>query len=206
MKLNLSLLSRILSQPWAIRKDTLCTWTPALFNGQFEARVAAVESRERTFAAGVIPLSEEGECAAERSSFPAMPEGLTTILVWGVLGRGWTELDRWYLDAIEVDELTAAIAATPEGSTVVLWFRSPGGIVTGIPETAGELRRLGKTRRLLAFTDDLCASAAYWLAAQCEQIVATPTADVGSIGVYLAFYDFVNARDERRQAGAVQSR
>ena len=79
----------------------------------------------------------------------------------------------------------------------MLWFRSPGGIITGIPETAAALRQAGKTRRLIAFTDDLCASAAYWLASQCEQIVATPTAEVGSIGVYIALYDFVEYLSQR---------
>src|SRR5690606_34372824 len=35
----------------------------------------------------------------------------------------------------------------------------------------------------------LCCSAAYWLASACDQIFASPSASVGSIGVYLALLD-----------------
>jgi signal peptide peptidase SppA len=91
------------------------------------------------------------------------------------------------LDAIEVDELVAAVENAPT-KKVVLWFRSPGGITTGIPEAAAALRQSSK--QVVAFTDDLCASAAYWLAAQCAGIHSTGTARLGSIGVYIAFYDF----------------
>jgi protease-4 len=215
--LNLPLLSRVLAQPWAVRREILATFTQAILTdaGAFPQRknlVTAVTKPVRSSAdtsfnvwqwdgeevvcqplktsAGYTILNFEGLAADRRGALPSVPENVNVFLVWGPLGRGWTMVDRWWFDAIEVDELTASLAATAEGSTNVLWFRSPGGIVTGIPETAAELRRLGKTRRLLAFTDELCASAAYWLAAQCERIVATPTADVGSIGVYLAFYDF----------------
>jgi len=139
---------------------------------------------------GYTPLNWETWMAADNETLPPVPPGVTVIMVWGMLGRGWSYFDRYYLDAIEVDELIAAIEATPEGSTVVLWFRSPGGIISGVPETAAALRELRESRKILAWTDDLCASAAYWLAAQCSRVDATQTADVGSIGVYIAFYDW----------------
>jgi protease-4 len=201
--LNLSLLSRVLSQPWAIRRETLVAFTQALIGGEpmradTTFNIPHWDDEKRQFVnapyrtmPGYTALNLEGIIASERGTLPAVPENVNVLLIWGPLGRGWMEMDRWWLDAIETDEITAAIAATPEGSTVALWFRSPGGIVTGIPEAATEIRRLSKGRRILAFSDDLCASAAYWLASQCEQIIATPTADIGSIGVYLAFYDFV---------------
>ena len=138
---------------------------------------------------GYTPLNWESAYAAE-SGLPEMPQGVHSILVWGMLGRGWTMTDKYWLDAIDVDDLTSAVSAVPEGETCVLWFRSPGGIVTGISECAASLRKLGKTRRILSFTDDLCASAAMWLATQAERIDSTPSAELGSIGVYLAYYDW----------------
>jgi signal peptide peptidase SppA len=42
----------------------------------------------------------------------------------------------------------------------------------------------------------LCASAGYWLAAQCDRVVCTPGGDVGSIGVITAHED-VSAAQEK---------
>lgn len=189
MNLNLQILNRVLAQPWAIREETLSTLAQLIISGQVRERERADVAKIAP-AANYVPLNDESYIAVKRQALPPVPEGLTVLLVWGILGRAWSSADRWWLDAIEVDDVTNAIAATPEGSTVVLWFRSPGGVITGIPENAAAIRAAGKNRNLVAFTDDQCASAAYWLASQCNSIIATPTADVGSIGVYIAFYDY----------------
>jgi signal peptide peptidase SppA len=189
--LNLRLLSRVLSQPWAIRHEELALFTQMILEpASREVTDWDGETRKQTAQAGYLPFNDEAWIAASEGHLPAVPEGVTVLLVWGILGRAWTASDRWWFDPVDVDHLTAAISATPEGSTVVLWIRSPGGVCMGVPEAAEALRALGETRRLLAFTDYDCCSAAYWLAAQCQQIHATPTAFVGSIGVYNAFYDF----------------
>ena len=216
--LNLSLLSRILTQPWAIRRDTLVSYTQGLLMpeslfspaGQNRQRAdstfnvlqwddAAQSSARKPLPTkpGYVVANYEGLIADRRGTLPDLPAGMTCVLMWGALGRGWTEIDRWYLDPIDVDEIVTAISATAPGSTVVLWFRSPGGIVTGIPEAATALRKLGVDRRLVAYSDECCASAAYWLAAQCQRITSAPTAEIGSIGVYLAFYDFVDYLAQR---------
>ncbi len=185
---NLQLLARVMAQPWAVRRDHLALLTQLVIHGDRSARAEVPKpAKPRT---GLIPLNWESAMAHADGTLPTIPDGVTAILVWGILGRAWTAIDKFWLDAIDVDDLLAVIAATPPDSTVVLWFRSPGGITTGIPETAAAFRSLGKSRRLLAFTDDMCCSAAYWLASQCERIDATPTAELGCIGVYLALYDF----------------
>lgn len=202
--MNLQLLSRILAQPWAARRESLSLLTQLVIAGEklashkpqlshtgtdWQTTDGDGKAKALDIQTGYTPLNWESAFAAT-GTLPQMPPGCHTVLAWGILGRAWTMTDKWWLDAIDVDDLTAAVAAVPEGETCVLWFRSPGGIVTGISECAAALRKLGTKRRILAFTDDLCASAAYWLAAQCERIDATPSADIGSIGVYLAFYDW----------------
>lgn len=189
--LNLRLLSRVLSQPWAIRREELALFTQMIMDpASREVTDCFGERRTQTAQAGYLPLNGEAWAAAASGSLPPVAEGVTVLLVWGILGRAWSESDRYFMDPVDVDALAAAVEATPAGSTVVLWFRSPGGIISGIPETAAALRAAGETRKLVAFTDDLCASAAYWLASQCQTIHATPTADIGSIGVYIGFYDW----------------
>ncbi|MDR1304263.1 MAG: S49 family peptidase [Verrucomicrobiales bacterium] len=70
---------------------------------------------------------------------------------------------------------------------IVLAFNSPGGSAGGVLELAGYLASLAK--HTVAFTDSQMASAAYWLAAGCNEIFVTPTSDSGSIGVYIALLD-----------------
>jgi signal peptide peptidase SppA len=204
MNLNLPLLSRILAQPWAIRREHLATLTQLVISGGGELKPNADTTWRRAqwdgngkivrepikTKAGYTVVNMEGLYADVRGTLPDVPGNVAVILVWGVLGRAWSEVDRWWMDAIDVDEIITTIDALPDGTTVVLWYRSPGGIITGIPETAEAIRKAAKKKRVLAFTDDLCASAAYWLASQSESIHSTPTAAVGSIGVYIAFYDW----------------
>lgn len=201
MKHSLHLLTRLMAQPWAVHRDTLRMFTHLFMNGETpalrerEKPVAKTPARRIKARGDYEPLNWESDCSCSggESSLPELPElptGLTVLLPWGILGRAWSEVEKWYLDPVDVDQMVEEIAETPEGSTVVLWFRSLGGVIAGIPETAAQLRALGKTRRLIAFTDDTCCSASYWLAAQCSEIHATPTADVGSIGVYIALYDY----------------
>jgi ClpP class serine protease len=72
-------------------------------------------------------------------------------------------------------------ADDPRVERIVLEIDSPGGEATGIAELAGQIRAIDKP--VVAYVDGSAASAAYWLAAAADQIVAAPTALLGSIGV-----------------------
>jgi len=191
--MNRTFLSRVISRPWAIRSEDLALFTqhiisplaPQLFARAPRTPLAALGRPEP---GKYIAFSY---AAAEAQSLPVPSPGIYILQLWGILGRCWSDFEKDYLDAIDVDDVMAALDSIPLTATVILWFRSPGGLVTGIPEAAQYLAaRVAAGGRLLAFTDDLCASAAYWLASQCTAIIATPTADVGSIGVRLSFYDW----------------
>jgi protease-4 len=72
---------------------------------------------------------------------------------------------------------------------VVLSINSPGGSVTGIPESAARVAALTKTKEVHAFVDAMACSAAYYIASQADHIAAAPSAILGSIGVYMAVLD-----------------
>jgi ClpP class serine protease len=59
--------------------------------------------------------------------------------------------------------------------------------VNGVPELADVVA--GVEKPIFAFTAGMMDSAAYWTAAACDQIFATRSADIGSIGVYVPFLD-----------------
>lgn len=74
-------------------------------------------------------------------------------------------------------------------SGILLNINSPGGTTTGVPELASAIARAAENKPVVAFTDSLMASAAYWLGSQADMIVASKSASVGSVGVYIPFLD-----------------
>ena len=111
----------------------------------------------------------------------------------GVIGKGLSRLES-LTGAADVEEFTAALEAMNEDSsveTIVVDISSPGGTVTGVEEAAAMLAKSKK--RTVAFTDTEAASAAYWIGSAADRFVATPSATVGSIGVYMAIPDYSKA-------------
>lgn len=82
-----------------------------------------------------------------------------------------------------------AAADDPQVGTILLDVNSPGGSVDLMPETVATLREARKAKPLVAVANTMAASAAYWLAAQADEVVVSPSARVGSIGVIAAHED-----------------
>ena len=75
-------------------------------------------------------------------------------------------------------------AADPQVSGIVIDVDSPGG---NIARRAGGIRRVREARPakpVVAVANHWAASAAYWLASAADELVVTPSGEVGSIGVY----------------------
>lgn len=72
----------------------------------------------------------------------------------------------------------------PDVKAVVLDVDSPGGVISGVPELAADLRGMRGSKPIVAQANHLMASAAYWIASAADEIVASPSAMVGSVGVY----------------------
>ena len=82
----------------------------------------------------------------------------------------------------------AALADASVG-TILLDIDSPGGTVTGVDELASEIFAARGQKRIVALVNGMAASAAYWLAAQADEIVSIPSGMSGSIGVFTAHED-----------------
>lgn len=111
----------------------------------------------------------------------------------GVVGKSLAPIDRM-TGAVDLDEFTTDLElmeSDPEVEVVLVDISSPGGTVTGVEEAAAMLARMSKPT--VAFTDTEAASAAYWIGSAADRFVATPSATVGSIGVYMAIPDFSEA-------------
>ncbi|OQK18019.1 hypothetical protein AU255_09225 [Methyloprofundus sedimenti] len=66
-------------------------------------------------------------------------------------------------------------------SKIILTFDSPGGAVNGIHELANTINDLAKP--CSAYVTGTAASAAFWLAAACNEIIVDKTAVIGSVGI-----------------------
>jgi len=83
-----------------------------------------------------------------------------------------------------------AAAANPNTRAIVLDVDSPGGTVDLVPETAARIRGAKREDRpIVAVANTIAASAAYWIASAADELVVTPSGEVGSIGVYTVHED-----------------
>lgn len=93
-------------------------------------------------------------------------------------------------------ELRLALA-DPDVGTIVLDIDSPGGSVFDIDELASEIYAGRQQKRIIAVANSLMASAAYYLGSQADEVIVTPTGQIGSIGVVMVHVDWsgANAQD-----------
>ncbi len=78
---------------------------------------------------------------------------------------------------------------------IILLVDSPGGAALGVEELADEIRRANAIKPVVAVADVLMASSALWLGSQAGEVIATPSADIGSVGVVGLHLDTSRALD-----------
>lgn len=127
---------------------------------------------------------------------PYVVGGVGIIPVSGVIGKGLSPLEKM-MGAVDVEDISEAIDAfedAPDVQKIAFHVSSPGGTVTGVEELA--VKVAGMSKPTMAYTDSEMASAAYWIASQADQVVASPSSTVGSVGVYLVVPDLSKAYEQ----------
>jgi len=183
------ILSRVTGTPWFITADALAGLTSLL-----EARMDGL---------ALAPM--EGAEKEKHDPLHA-PKGTAVIPVFGVVGKRLDPMEM-ACGGADIDAVAAAFHAAnrdPDIERIALHFDSPGGTVTGVPELAAHIYQT-KRKPVMAVTDTLMASAAYYLASAADEIVATPTATVGSIGVTLQVRETVKAEEGSRRLRVFRS-
>lgn len=122
---------------------------------------------------------------------PYNVNGVQVIPVYGTIAHKIGKMEKscgtvdnrdikgWYKQALNDSNVKAVVFDVDSG----------GGFVTGVPELAQFIRNNKSVKPTVAFTDSLMASAAHYIAAGTDMIFATPSAEVGSIGVYSYYCD-----------------
>lgn len=164
----------VYERPWAIQ--------PAM--------LAVIEEIVRLRASG-SPLTDneiETRVAAASNgprSGAARAQGVAVIPIYGILSQRMTLMTAMS-GGTSIEGLTQAFRAAmadPEIGAIVFDVDSPGGSVEGITELANEIRASRDVKPMVAVANSTAASAAYWLASQADELVATPSAMVGAVGV-----------------------
>lgn len=76
-------------------------------------------------------------------------------------------------------------------SRIILLMDTPGGEVTGLPETARMIRECSKP--VITMIDPCCASAGLWLASQSSKVVSVESGEIGSLGVQCVAVSYAEA-------------
>lgn len=166
-------LAELQSSVWGVRLETL-----ALVHLYAAGEIDAEELRERS----------EGP-APEAAAPPPSPTGtkVAVIPLRGMITPRGSLLGALFGGGGGLEGFRASLArATADESVTSILMRvdSPGGLVEGVPETAAAIREARGTKPIVAVADTMAASAAYWLAAQANEVVMTESGRVGSVGVF----------------------
>jgi len=170
--------------PWAILETRLlaiCDWLElraageTLSEDERLARIgsAAKPSARRAGAIQVLPVY--GVLSHRANLLAAISGGTSTELLAGAIRQARED---------------------PQIGAIVLDVDSPGGSVFGVQELADEVFATRGVKPVVAVANSMAASAAYWIASQADEVVLTPSGEVGSIGV-LTVYDEVTGAAEK---------
>ena len=185
-----NVLRKLYSEPWCI--------TPAMHKTMSEILRAHIDGTAHTprivgKAGGKRTFEPEWDQDVPSAPSYPMPGNIAAVNIHGVISQRLSEMEEMCggVDLLKVRAEMDKALANPGITGVLLHISSPGGSVTGVPEMGEYIENFGKP--VVAYTDDICASAGYWLASQCSAIVASLSAQVGCIGVYQAFLDVSRA-------------
>jgi signal peptide peptidase SppA len=112
---------------------------------------------------------------------------------WVLDFLGGTPLD-WFTATMET------LAGDRAVKEIIIDVDSPGGSVAGVQEAASVVRDLRDKKRIVAVANTLAASAAYWIASAASEVIASPSSELGSIGVFALHEDWSEAN---KKAGIV---
>lgn len=177
--LSYPLIRRAIAEtPWAILPDKLADIMAVvayrasggtISDDEIQAVVGAFRDRPRPQSSGDIAVLPLMGTISHRMGLLAQSSGGTSVEAWGKSFR--------------------ALVADPSIGGIVIDVDSPGGSVSGIDEITSEIHRARGTKPITAVANTLMASAAYWIGSAADEVVVSPSAQVGSIGVIAAHED-----------------
>jgi signal peptide peptidase SppA len=175
-------LELVRERPWGILPSVLGTIREIVAMHVRGERLSEADIAERVGAA----QAQAGDRAGQQQS-----AGVAILPLYGVImpkANLYTEMSgatsvqgfmRMFRNALVDTEVKA----------IIIDVDSPGGLTDLVPEAAAEMRAARGQKPIVAVANTLMASCAYWLGSQADEVIASPSSVVGSIGVYTEHYD-----------------
>jgi capsid assembly protease len=171
------ILRKALHTPWAIEPTYA-----AIVQDLLGFRAAGGRLTEAEIVARIE--THTGEKFAGARQAPAPGGNIAVIPVYGVIAHRAFEASSGATSTEYLGAQLRRVMAEPSIGTVVFDVSSPGGTIEGVPELAAAIATARKSKYVVAASNALMASAAYWIGSQAHEIVVTPSGGVGSVGVF----------------------
>jgi signal peptide peptidase SppA len=174
----------------------LTTSTLFAMHPDFLAAFLAQGSLEAVLPEAVKKLAAAfgGDQAAKANPDP-IREGATAIVpIRGMLGPSTLNGARTHTDVLA--SRIRELGADPKVGAIILDIASPGGYVYGTAEAGDAIFEVRESKPVVAIANPFCFSAAHWLATQASAFYASPSADVGSVGVRSGHVDMSGFEDK----------
>jgi signal peptide peptidase SppA len=168
--------------PWAVRREDL----PAIAHMARRIRANELSAEE-------IAAARERQAAAMRGG-PRVAGGIAVLTLRGLItprGSFYSYLFGGGSGGLEAfrENFREALSDT-DIAAVLIDIDSPGGSVSLVHETTMEILEARGTKPVVAIANTMAASAAYYIASAADEIVVTPSGEVGSIGVFTVHDDW----------------
>lgn len=133
---------------------------------------------------------EQPEIEAKQRATPYRGVGnVALIQVFGTLAQRFGAMESGGTSTEQINGWFDQAMADPNIGAIVLQMDSPGGSVQGMTELSQKIFNARGTKPIVAVADSLMASAAYWIGSAADQIVVTPSGEIGSIGILSVHVD-----------------
>lgn len=179
----------VLNSPWAISPKRLIE-LQSIYRAHFHGE---------KIDAKVIRAKKEASAGTREGKPYTIIDGTAIIHIIGVLNKNDAFM-AWLYDGSTMQDIGNAYlgaVADPAVKAVLLMIDSPGGTVDGTQELANLIYNNKRGKPVIAYSDGMIASAAYWIASAADKIfISGDTVEVGSIGVVATHID-ISKQDEQ---------
>ncbi|UZR95946.1 S49 family peptidase [Chondrinema litorale] len=173
-----------LNQQWLISKEGFTSLLPVIATYIQSGKVPA-ETKEFNFEMAVPSNSVFPNWEGFKEEVPAGSIAIIPIIGVMFKYRGYGGIsDEKIITWISQAE------RNPNISAVIFLFDTPGGTVFGTQLLANAVNAMSKPKIAMVY-DGMCCSKGYWIASQCDRIIASSEQDIiGSIGTMLSITDY----------------
>lgn len=180
-------LTDIVTAPWAIIPEKLIE-----IRGIYETHLRGEKIDLKSIEAAL------GRPLDNRPQGYEVVDGVAVIPVDGVIAKRmnlFTQISGGVSTDLLAQDLKAALE-DPEVKAIVLDIDSPGGTVDGTVDIARLIYESRGIKPIVAFTDGMMASAAYWIGSAADKVyIGNDATSVGSIGVVATHQDVSKAQE-----------